>query len=447
MLKSKIILVLFFVFFHFLVFSQKSLPQPFQETSRILKPSILSLSTVVQGEKIYLGSGFVANKSGVIVTSYSIAAGAENISVEFRGGLTYPVSSVVYYNEKRDLLLLKIDALGLASVDFVDSTPKAGDRAYYLVSELGKNYEFASGVISEIKEEQDAVWLQFTGPVASASRGSPLVNSAGKVLGMVTTIATQCQSFNFALSSENIDSYINKQPEMTFAEFREQKNRKSNYFRIGVEAYSNQQYQKAIDFLEDFIALEPGNIDAYEILGSSLLKVRNYKKAIDVYNKILELDSESISAYSNLAFIYSARGQRQEAIDAYKEVLSLDPDSLQAWYNLSQIYIDLKKYQEAIACYQRILELGFDSTSAYSDLGWLNAAAGNYLKAISYFKKYAEINPNDPEIYFKLGLVYFEAKEKTAAKRNFLKARDLAKEYGRIELLENIEKALAATEK
>ncbi|MCF7873763.1 MAG: tetratricopeptide repeat protein [Candidatus Omnitrophica bacterium] len=425
--------------FCFLGFSQTLELKSDQEIFQEISPSIVSIVTKNSGEKKRLGTGFVVASSGVIATNYSSIINAEDVNVEFSGGITYPLTGLIYYSLKKNLVLLKINASGLDAVEFADSfAGQTGDIIYCLESYQDKKYDFSSGIISKVRDFQGLNWFRFKAPVSFETRGSPLINSKGKVLAIVTTLAQGCQPMNLALSAEYIKPQITKDVKVNFEEFKGLMIKADSYFNKAQELYSDRQYKKAIDFLDKFIIIKPDNCGAYNLLGLSYYKMKNYNKAIDNYQKALELDSGFISAYNNLAIVYLEKGKSQEAIKLYEKILEIKPDSLQTLFSLGRIYINLGKYQKAIPYYRNILELDQNNKKAYSYLGWTYGVIGDYQKAITYFKKCSEYSPDDAETYFKIGLIYFEAEDIAKARKNFVKAKDLAQKQGRQRLLNSI---------
>ena len=55
-----------------------------------------------------LGSGFVIDPSGYVVTNYHVVAGADEILITLRGGKSFP-GALIGADEKTDLALLKVD--------------------------------------------------------------------------------------------------------------------------------------------------------------------------------------------------------------------------------------------------------------------------------------------------------------------------------------------------
>lgn len=77
-----------------------------------------------------IGSGFIVQPNGVIVTNAHVVAGATNVSIALRDGTTYP-AKILGIDEMNDLAVLKIDARNLPVA------PLGGSRDL-IIGEIGR---------------------------------------------------------------------------------------------------------------------------------------------------------------------------------------------------------------------------------------------------------------------------------------------------------------------
>ncbi len=441
---KKLSLIFIFALGCFIGFSQNQSSDLSRAELLGKKKAVVSLVGGVSGCRAPLGAGFVAGREGVVVTSYSSVIEAEDLIVKLKDGSTYTVDGVIYYDVDRDLILLEVDAFELSGLELAKPSLRVADIVYYLGQGPKDEDELGLGVISGILEKKDIKTFQITAPLTQKNLGGPLINSKGKVVGLVTSVAGSHQNFNLAVALDQIKPYLEKSSVERFSEFRKRKAQSDSYFKEAREAFENKQYRKAIDLIKRFVVLEPGNINAYNLLGYSFYKIKNYRQAITNYKKALALDENFIPAHNNLVLVYLEQGKKDKAIESYKNILQIEPEFLYVWHDLGRLNIQLENYYKAIAYYKRILEIDPNDFSAYNDLGWVYGAIGKYQEAIDCFKKYIEHKPQDPEIYFKLGLVYFEMNKISKAKENFSQAKNLASKQGRALLLQSLDKALSA---
>jgi serine protease Do len=149
-----------------------------------------------------LGSGFIVRADGAIVTNAHVVAGATRISVALRDGTTYP-ARLVGIDETNDLAVLKIDARNLP-------TAPLGSSSDLLIGEwaiaIGNPYGFVlansepsvtAGVVSGVgrnlaaQSEGAGVYvdmIQTDASINPGNSGGPLVNAAGEVIGVNSSI-------------------------------------------------------------------------------------------------------------------------------------------------------------------------------------------------------------------------------------------------------------------
>lgn len=122
---------------------------------------------------------------------------------------------------------------------------------------------------------------------------------------------------------------------------------------IGESYFNQQQYQKAIPYLEAYansgVALTP--TDYYQ-LGFSYNQTHDYRKAIDHYNKIVGGANEMAQkAYYQLGHSYIKENQKSEALNAFKSASNLNFDTTiqeDAWYNYAKLSYEIgNPYQTA----------------------------------------------------------------------------------------------------
>ena len=149
-----------------------------------------------------LGSGFIVRADGAIVTNAHVVAGATRISVALKDGTTYP-ARLVGIDETNDLAVLKIDARNLPVAPL-------GSSNDLLIGEwaiaIGNPYGFVlansepsvtAGVVSGVgrnlaaQSEGAGVYvdmIQTDASINPGNSGGPLVNAAGEVIGVNSSI-------------------------------------------------------------------------------------------------------------------------------------------------------------------------------------------------------------------------------------------------------------------
>jgi serine protease Do len=140
-----------------------------------------------------LGSGFIIDPAGLIVTNNHVIANAERITVTLSDESSYP-AQVVGRDAVTDLALLKIDAKKpLPVARWGDSgTARVGDWVLAIGNPFGLGGTVTAGIISaaarDIRSSPYDDYLQTDAAINHGNSGGPLFNLAGQVIGINTAI-------------------------------------------------------------------------------------------------------------------------------------------------------------------------------------------------------------------------------------------------------------------
>ena len=140
-----------------------------------------------------VGSGFIVDASGLIVTSHHVVKGAESVTVTLQDGRALE-ARVVGIDPKTDLALLEVDAGGsLPVVEFGDSDrTRVGDWVVAVGNPFGLGGTVTAGIVSgrgrDIGSGPYDDYLQLDAPINRGSSGGPLFDRSGRVVGVNTAI-------------------------------------------------------------------------------------------------------------------------------------------------------------------------------------------------------------------------------------------------------------------
>jgi len=152
-----------------------------------------------------LGSGFIIDKKGYILTNYHVVKGASKIKVKLHDGSSYN-AKIVGSDPKTDIALIKIDPkekkLKVAPLGDSDKI-KIGDWVLAVGNPFGLSYTVTAGIISAkgrvIGEGPYDNFLQTDASINPGNSGGPLINIKGEVIGINTAIVAQGQGIGFAI--------------------------------------------------------------------------------------------------------------------------------------------------------------------------------------------------------------------------------------------------------
>lgn len=140
-----------------------------------------------------LGSGFIIDADGYIVTNQHVIDGADEITITLDNGDQYE-AKLLGADDKTDLALLKIDApKALPHVNFGSSdSARVGDWVIAVGNPFGLGGTFTAGIISARGRDIDTGpyddYLQIDASINRGNSGGPLFNTRGEVIGINTAI-------------------------------------------------------------------------------------------------------------------------------------------------------------------------------------------------------------------------------------------------------------------
>jgi S1-C subfamily serine protease len=187
-------------------FTQAASPAAFQQTRarsineiyRAAAPGVVHVDTAAQAGRA-VGSGFVIDKAGHIVTNYHVVRGASSIRVSFSNNERIK-AKVIGVDPSTDLAVLKVDVksralrtLPLGSSDSV----RVGDQVIAIGNPFGLDRSVTSGIVSAVQRRIEAPnqlsiehVIQTDAALNHGNSGGPLLNAEGEVIGVNAQIET-----------------------------------------------------------------------------------------------------------------------------------------------------------------------------------------------------------------------------------------------------------------
>jgi|DewCreStandDraft_4_1066084.scaffolds.fasta_scaffold00039_183 serine protease Do len=167
-----------------------------------------------------LGSGFILNEEGYLLTNFHVIEGETDLAVEVyhqRGGQlerrTYRRVRIVALNKFFDLALLKIEDEGaprFRAVQLGSSRLLAvGEPVFAVGSPLGLERTVTEGIVStKTRELQGVLYLQTTAQINPGNSGGPLFDLRGLVVGVTNMKVTFGEGLGFAIPVERVREFL-----------------------------------------------------------------------------------------------------------------------------------------------------------------------------------------------------------------------------------------------
>jgi serine protease Do len=167
-----------------------------------------------------LGSGFIINEEGFLMTNFHVIEGETQISVEVyhqtAGELerkSYKQIRIVAINKFGDMALLKIedkDAPKFKSVVLGSADALAvGEGVFAVGSPLGLERTVTEGILStKTRQMAGELYLQTTTQINPGNSGGPLFNLRGEVVGITNMKITFGEGLGFAIPVESVKYFL-----------------------------------------------------------------------------------------------------------------------------------------------------------------------------------------------------------------------------------------------
>lgn len=155
-----------------------------------------------------LGSGFIIDKSGLVLTNAHVVDKADRVTVRLKDGRSFE-GKVQGVDEVTDLALIKINAGNDLPVAPLGSSSnlQVGDWAIAVGNPLGFDNTVTLGIVSTLRRSSAQVgipdkrldFIQTDAAINPGNSGGPLLNDRGEVIGINTAIRADAMGIGFAI--------------------------------------------------------------------------------------------------------------------------------------------------------------------------------------------------------------------------------------------------------
>jgi serine protease Do len=155
------------------------------------------------------GSGFAVGENHIVTNAHVVDANSR-ILLQNRDGKSFK-AELSLRDEEADIAVLRTeDAFRALPLDATDET-KIGDDVYAIGAPDGMAYTVTKGILSA-KDRRFArganAYLQIDAPINSGNSGGPLLNDAGRVIGVNTLKVTGAEGIGLAIPSSVLIEYL-----------------------------------------------------------------------------------------------------------------------------------------------------------------------------------------------------------------------------------------------
>jgi tetratricopeptide (TPR) repeat protein len=196
-----------------------------------------------------------------------------------------------------------------------------------------------------------------------------------------------------------------------------QEDRYDTLLRLGASARAAGDPAAAVSVYQKAIAENRGRVDAYVLLGETLVDMEAYDDAARTFQEALGRDSGNIAAHRGYARAMLGLNRPEVAVVHYQAVLGQAPDDIQAHNGLGVAYDFTGQHEAAQEAYRAGLKVAPDSMLLRNNLGLSLALSGNHAEAIDLLRNVVDEPGAKARNRQNLALAYALAGDLVAAER------------------------------
>ena len=323
--------------------------------TRKVRPSVVLLVIRDEaGHELGSGTGFIVSSDGKLITNRHVANAGPRLFAKAWNSRLFPVTGVIATDPEQDLVLMKSEASNLPALPLGSSTALAKGAPVVVVGNpLGLDGTATPAKVAGFRDfAGERRWIELTSledtsagfqqrvarssgglqvmtPVTFGSSGSPVVNAAGEVVGIIslgfgleTSGAVPVEVARRLLSGGRPTSSATPAPRS-----RHQGDLALDFdYALAVRAFKAGDYAEAVQRAKNATKRFPDSATVYILLGQSHGQLRQFNETVAAFEKALELKSDSADSWYGLVIAYEMLGQHDKARDALRVLEKLVPE-------------------------------------------------------------------------------------------------------------------------
>jgi tetratricopeptide (TPR) repeat protein len=159
------------------------------------------------------------------------------------------------------------------------------------------------------------------------------------------------------------------------------------YYLRGVCRFEMSDYKAAEEDMKVFIDKDKSDPSAYNYLAGCRYIQQDFKGALENYDMVVKLDPNYLNIYTNRGMMRHYQGDLKGAVEDYDKALAADPGNIAAYNNRGGAKLDMGDAKGAMDDLNKAISLKKDYAEAYNNRGKARIALGDNKGACEDFKK------------------------------------------------------------
>lgn len=350
------------------------------------------------------GSGFFVEPDKV-VTNMHVVLVPGPIFVRLDGNKEiWSVESILAYDMKNDLAILKISGTGIPLPLADSNTVEVDDILYASGYPGGGDYKFTKGVLHESNNKENL--FETTVETSAGSSGGPMLNIDAEVVGICVGGS---ELYSYAIVSNTLKALLLKQNETIplIEWFKKDDIRAYSRHQRGRDKHNINEFKGGLVDLSESIKLAPNFVKSYverahihshlgdleAVQGRMIIARKHYQDSLADYTEVVRLTPEDDVAYNRRGHMYAHYGQ----VEADDE----------------NFVVAKEQYHASLVDYNKAITLDHEFDDNYAGRGWVRHQLGQlyakqddtiaaqklYQASIYDFNEAIRLNPREDDNY------------------------------------------------
>ncbi len=192
-----------------------------------IKSSVFQIKSSISKDspKTSYGSGFVIDKTGLLLTNFHVVSDAVVESDKYQiflidGENSLP-AQVLAIDVTQDMALLKVDKKFNHTLKMADRLPFHGEPLFSIGIPEDLNMTLVRGIYNGVLESGPYSKIHMSSPINSGMSGGPTVNRLGQVVGMNVSKLRDADSVSFSVPLASLQKFLNSQRARGFQPYKD----------------------------------------------------------------------------------------------------------------------------------------------------------------------------------------------------------------------------------
>ncbi|RAJ83504.1 tetratricopeptide repeat protein [Chitinophaga dinghuensis] len=186
------------------------------------------------------------------------------------------------------------------------------------------------------------------------------------------------------------------------------------YSELGDSYFAGKDYQHALQY--SLRAKQLGVNTATTIIGLSYYHLQQYDNALEVLQDAIQEHPDNGLLLQKLAQIQGQLGNYRESIHYYQRALTIDSSHAESWYQLGMMYFNDTDYPAATRAFDKAILHGYDQQALFCfHAGVAAMQCGQLDKSIQLLTKASALDPDNEQVLFNLAHANYRKENYPAA--------------------------------